>query len=80
MEGLNKKNTKHVVIEINDDDVKTEETPPKQTVSVSSPAIIEPIKTVIESAEPPTNQNDIITDSYEDEDNDDFDPDDTELV
>jgi len=80
LQGLNKKNTKHIVIEINDDDVKTEDTPPKQTVSASPPAVIEPAETEIKVVEPPVNQNEDISDNYEDEDNDDFDPDDTELV
>ena len=67
LEGLNKKNAEHVLIEINEDEaVGTEDTP--ATV-------------LVESAEAPATQNEAISNNYDDEDDEDnFDPDDTELV
>jgi len=86
---LNRKNTKHVRIEINGDDIITETKP----VSVSASAIngktktTEQIHTPAEQTEiltePADNQKIIGIDDYEGEDGDDtdeFDPDDTELV
>ena len=99
LEGLNKKNTNHVIIKITEDEpVEAVDTPIIKTVlagvSVSAENITTPTEqasTAIETtqntddtAEPPSNQNDINMDNYEDEDNeddtDDFNPDDTELV
>ena len=91
LEGLSKKNTKHIVIEIGDDEpvepveaVKTAMTPPPTTStqphlqSIEQPAE-RPTETLVE---PPANQDDETPNNYnEDEDDEsDFDPDDTELV
>ena len=83
LEGLNKKNTKHVRIEINDDDVETETVPTPKTVPLSVPVITDtPTEDKTKTAELPDNQNEIKTHDVEseDDDEDDFDPDDTELV
>jgi hypothetical protein len=93
LEGMNKRNTKHIRIEINEDnDVsETEKASPQQNISPSVPAVkptsveksdmfVEPTETEIMTAEP-INQSDISADNYDDEDDEDsFDPDDTELV
>ena len=87
LKGLNKKNTKHVKIVINDDDVspETEKAPPLQNIpAVQSDASAKPTEPIYKSAEAPANQSNIISDNYngeeDDDDSDSFDPDDTELV
>jgi len=91
--GLNRKNTKHIRIEIKEEDNTEKVDKTKKPVSVP-PAVppataeteqnlspVEPVITQTEPAEPPEKQNDIITDDYDNEDDEDnFDPDDTELV
>jgi len=73
LEGLSKKNTKHVVIEINEDEPVETATLPSTVPLVSEEISAESVTTKIEPTEQPTNED------YED-DEDDFDPDDTELV
>ena len=92
LEGLNKKNTQHILIEINDDDdaADTPETAPiiaptvKITPNEQANTQIIPENLHIETVKTPIIQNDIQTENYEDgdddNDSDDFDPDDTEIV
>jgi hypothetical protein len=91
LEGLNNKNTKHVLIEIGEaDDVITE---PSPTQTPGSMPVSEPTTEIVpekkidvptETAETPDNHTDIQAENYESEDNEDeddnFDPDDTEIV
>jgi len=95
LDGLSKKNTKHVVIEISEDEPeKTEEKPVAIPVPVSdaTPAVEETAAQEIinndstgnENEEQPETQKDVDADNSEDGENEDetdyFDPDDTELV
>ena len=88
LEGLSKKTTKHVVIEINEDEPEKSEENPVTTpapISDTTPAgegITE--KTGKKNEETPETQKDIDADNNEDKEHEDesdyFDPDDTELV
>jgi len=94
LEGLSKKNTRHIVIEINEDeptktqapptntpDVKRTEQPPSPASAEQTDTATEPAATQNEAVETPTDPKDNQSDNYDDEDDDssDFDPDDTEL-
>jgi type IV secretory pathway TraG/TraD family ATPase VirD4 len=93
LEDMNKRNTKHVRIEINEDDVaETEKVLPQQNISPPVPAVQSALVKQTDTTAEPTeiieaepieiliNQNDISADNYEGDDTDDFNPDDTELV
>jgi NACalpha-BTF3-like transcription factor len=86
LEGMNQRNTKHVRIEINEDDVaEMEKVLPQKNISPSVPAVQSMLvkqadKTAEPKTEQPLNQNNINNHDDEGDDTDDFDPDDTELV